>query len=136
MFEQKGVVLTPSEKIPWLLILLSAPVIFLHKWGGLTLTGFGLFLWFQAQTIRLVFKESGLQVLRSDREIRFFPYVGWQSWQIFSDRIPVLFYFREVKSIHFLPIIFDPLALRANLEKYCSSLGASGHKQLKPNIEN
>jgi hypothetical protein len=31
-----------------------------------------------------------------------------------------LLYFKEVKSIHFLPIIFDSNTLKECLEKYCS----------------
>jgi hypothetical protein len=32
----------------------------------------------------------------------------------------VLFYFREVSSIHFLPILFSPSQLRSCLERHCS----------------
>ncbi|MEL6164336.1 MAG: DUF3119 family protein, partial [Cyanobacteria bacterium J06628_3] len=48
-----------------------------------------------------------------------FPYSEWQNWRIFWNVIPLLFYFKEIKSIHFLPILFDPKTLKACLEERC-----------------
>jgi len=46
-----------------------------------------------------------------EKLIRRFPQ-EWQNWQIFWPGVPILFYFKEVKSIHFLPILFDPKTLK------------------------
>ena len=56
--------------------------------------------------------------MRSDKLIRSFPYSEWLNWEIFWSPVPVLFYFKEVNSIHFLPIIFDAKTLRSCLEQY------------------
>jgi hypothetical protein len=70
-------------------------------------------------TLRLQFTETDLDVYRSGQLIRRFPYSEWQNWRIFGEAVPILFYFKEVKSIHFLPIIFNPKTLKACLEKHC-----------------
>lgn len=110
--------LAPSYKIPLVLILAAIPIAWVQIWVGLAISAFGLFLMLQTVTIRLRFTETALEVYRSDKLIRSFPYVEWQNWRIFWEPVPILFYFKEVKSIHFLPIIFDPKTLKACLEKY------------------
>lgn len=76
---------------------------------------FGLFLLYQASTLRLVFTETDLDIYRGETRIRRFPYAEWEIWDIFWTPVPVLFYFREVNSIHFLPILFNPAMLRSQL---------------------
>ncbi len=80
---------------------------------------FGLFLAYQSATLRLHFTYQALKVYLGSEQIRHFPYTEWQSWLILWPPVPILFYFREVKSIHLLPILFDPQALRTCLEQYC-----------------
>lgn len=112
--------LPPSYTIPLVLIVVSLPVILLvQKWLGLAIALFGIFLLVQAATIRLQFTETALDVYRSETRIRRFPYQEWQNWRIFWPSVPILFYFKEVKSIHFLPILFDPNQLKACLEERC-----------------
>lgn len=111
--------LSPSYKIPLFLILVAIPLLLVQIWVASAISFFGLFLLFQTVTIRLQFSETALDVYRSENLIRRFPYADWLNWRIFWKRVPILFYFREVKSIHFLPIIFDPKMLEACLEKYC-----------------
>ncbi|HBB34665.1 MAG TPA: DUF3119 domain-containing protein, partial [Cyanobacteria bacterium UBA9273] len=41
------------------------------------------------------------------------------NWRIFWPQLPILFYFKEIKSIHFLPILFDPKQLNTCLEQRC-----------------
>ena len=108
--------LTPSYKIPLVLVFLAIAMIWVQRWLGLGIGLFGLFLMIQAATLRLRFTMTDLDIYRSDRLLRRFPYQDWQNWQIFWEPIPILFYFREVKSIHFLPILFDPRALKQCLE--------------------
>ncbi|OLP19222.1 glycerol dehydrogenase [Leptolyngbya sp. 'hensonii'] len=109
--------LAPSYAIPIVLALAALPIALLQVWIGAVMGLFGLFLMFQTVTLRLRLTETALDVYRSETLIRRFPYADWQNWVIFWDGFPVLFYFREVKSIHFLPILFDPKALRTALEK-------------------
>ena len=56
-------------------------------------------------------------MLRSGKEIRRFPYEEWLSWRLFLPALPVLFYFREQKSVHLLPVLFDASALQAQLDR-------------------
>jgi Protein of unknown function (DUF3119) len=110
--------LSPSYKIPVVLILVAIPVAILQIWIGLFIALLGLFLMIQTATIRLRFTQTALELYRSQKLIRQFPYSEWQNWEIFWQRVPILFYFKEINSIHFLPIIFSPQTLLACLEKY------------------
>ena len=111
--------LTPSYRIPIFLMIFSFLLLVVNLWLALVILAFGLFLLFQTRAIRLKFCQTTLEVYYSGKIIRSFPYQEWSNWQIFWQPIPILFYFREVKSIHFLPIIFDPKTLISCLEKYC-----------------
>ena len=79
---------------------------------------FGLFLLYQAATLRLIFTATDLDIYRGENRIRQFPYQDWEVWDIFWSPAPILFYFREVNSIHFLPILFRPTMLRSQLEQH------------------
>lgn len=116
---EQTVELAPSYKIPLALIAIAMLLLLLQPWASLPLALFGLFLLFQTVTIRLQFTPTALEVYRSGNLIRRFPYAEWTNWQIFWNPVPILFYFREVNSIHFLPIIFDPKTLKACLEQRC-----------------
>lgn len=111
--------LAPSYTLPIALVLLAIPLLLVQVWVSLAISLFGVFLLFQAATLRLRFTPTDLDIYRGETLIRRFPYAEWQNWQIFWAPIPVLFYFKEVKSIHFLPILFDPRALRDCLEARC-----------------
>lgn len=86
---------------------------------GIIISLFSFFLMVQMAIIRLSFTETALEVYRSEKMIRRFPYSEWQNWKIFWSKIPILFYFKEVNSIHFLPIIFDAKMLKDCLETHC-----------------
>lgn len=111
--------LKPSYNIPLILVFSSIPLALIQVWLSLVVALFGLFLMFQAVSIRLQFTPTALDIYRSNELLRRFPYVEWENWQIFWQPIPILLYFKEVKSIHFLPIIFNAKTLRECLEKYC-----------------
>ena len=111
--------LRPSYNIPLILIIASLPIALWQVWLGAIASLFGLFLMFQAVTLRLKFTETDLDIYRGGDRIRRFPYSEWQNWRIFWTRVPILFYFKEIKSIHFLPIIFDPRSLQQALEARC-----------------
>lgn len=112
--------LSPSYRLPIALIVAAVPIGLVQRWLGGAIALFGLFLLVQAATIRLKFTSTDLDIYRSEKLIRQFPYADWQSWRIFWSAVPILFYFKEVKSIHFLPILFNPQQLKTCLEKSCS----------------
>lgn len=109
--------LTPSYKLPVAITLLSVPVLFIQLGIGIFLAVLGLFLLYQTNSIRLVFTESALDVRRNENLLKTFPYADWESWTIFWPPVPVLFYFKEVNSIHFLPMLFSPGELQGCLEE-------------------
>ena len=105
---------------PWLALglLVLAGVLLLVWWPAAAGLGlFGLFLLLQTALLRLRFEPEALVVLRQGVEIRRFPYGDWLSWRVFWPPVPVLFYFREVHSIHFLPMLFDATALARELNQ-------------------
>lgn len=111
--------LKPSYNIPLVLVIAAVPLLFVQPIIGGVCAILGLFLMVQAVTIRLQFTATDLDVYRGEKLLRRFPYLEWLNWRIFWSRVPILFYFKEVKSIHFLPIIFDPNTLKACLEQRC-----------------
>mgnify|MGYP000592135612 CR=1 FL=1 len=113
---QKTVQLAPSYNLPIALILLAFPGWLAHPWFSFALALFGLFLLVQTVTLRFEFTETDFDLYRGDRLIRRFPYQDWQNWRIFWSPLPILFYFKEVKSIHFLPMLFSPQMLKECLK--------------------
>ncbi|WP_448513767.1 DUF3119 family protein [Parathermosynechococcus lividus] len=111
--------LAPTFAVPVGVLLLSVPLWYLRWWLGLPVSLFSLFLAVQAATLRLDFTATALEVYRGSQQIRQFPYQQWQHWEVFWPRLPILFYFREVKSIHFLPILFDAKTLVQCLQERC-----------------
>jgi Protein of unknown function (DUF3119) len=114
-----GIELSPDYKIALAIIAATIPLVWLQIWVALVVGLFGLFLLVQTALIRLRFTATALEVYRSGSEIRRFPYAEWEEWQIFWQPVPILFYFREVNSIHFLPMLFDARQLRNCLEQHC-----------------
>lgn len=111
--------LAPSYTLPIALVIAAIPLLLVSVWLGGAIALFGLFLMFQAATLRLQFTATALDIYRGEALIRRFPYQEWQNWRIFWTAVPILFYFKEVKSIHFLPILFDPQTLKTCLEQRC-----------------
>ncbi|BAZ87462.1 DUF3119 family protein [Dolichospermum compactum] len=111
--------LKPSYNIPVVLVLVAIPVLLVQPWLGGILTVLGLFLMLQAVTLRFQFTATDFDLYRGEKLIKRFPYQEWQNWRIFWNPVPILFYFKEVNSIHFLPILFDPKTLRSCLEERC-----------------
>ena len=111
--------LAPSYKLPLFLIAIAIILGLINIVVATIIALLGLFLMVQTINIRLQFTPTALDVCYSGKMIRRFPYQEWSNWRIFWQPIPILFYFREVNSIHFLPIIFNPKTLVSCLEKYC-----------------
>lgn len=114
--------LSPSYWLPVSIAIAGGLLLGVQIIVGLVLLLFAGFLLFQTATLRLRFTDTALAIYRSETLIRHFPYSEWQNWRIFWPGVPILFYFKEVKSIHFLPILFDPKALRVCLEARCPRL--------------
>ena len=114
----EAIELAPNYRIPLFLLAGAGVLSLVSLWLGVPIALLGLFLTVQTVLIRLQFTELALNVLRSGKVIRSFPYSEWLNWEIFWSPVPILFYFEEVNSIHFLPIIFDSQALVACLNKY------------------
>jgi hypothetical protein len=111
--------LQPSYNIPIVLLIAAIPLLVVQVWVGVVIALLGLFLLLQTATIRLQFTATDLDIYRGEKLLRRFPYQEWQKWRIFWNGIPILFYFKEVNSIHFLPILFDPKTLKSCLESRC-----------------
>lgn len=111
--------LAPSYKLPIGCVVAAIPLLWVWVWVSVTIALFGAFLLLQAVTLRLRFSDTDLDIYRGETLIRRFPYQDWQNWRIFWQPLPILFYFKEVKSIHFLPILFDPKVLQRCLEARC-----------------
>lgn len=109
--------LSPSYSLPIGLVLLSVPLLLIQPWVSAVIAVFGVFLLYQAVSLRLVFTATALDIYRGETLVRRFPYAEWQNWRIFWQPVPILFYFKEVKSIHFLPILFSPKGLKGVLEQ-------------------
>jgi Protein of unknown function (DUF3119) len=110
--------LAPNFRIPVLLILAAIVLSAVSWWLSGAIAILGLFLTVQTVLIRLQFTDQALNVLRSGKVILTFPYSEWINWEIFWSPVPILFYFKEINSIHFLPIIFDAKTLADCLHKY------------------
>jgi len=110
--------LSPSFSIPVVLVISAIPLIFIQPIVSGAIALFGIFLMIQAVLIKLKFTKNTLEVYRGENLIRSFPYAQWQNWEIYWRPVPILFYFKEVNSIHFLPIIFDAKTLKICLENY------------------
>ncbi|MCP9883155.1 DUF3119 family protein [Cyanobium sp. Alchichica 3B3-8F6] len=121
-----GIVLAPSFGVPLGVIALGLAALTLRPWwGGAIWLGagiavLGLFLLLQTSLLRLEFGGDALLVWRQQSLLRRFPYAAWLGWKLFWPGLPVLFYFREQRSIHLLPVLFDPATLRQQLELHVS----------------
>jgi hypothetical protein len=113
------VVLNPSYRLPLGLALAAFPLTLFSIWAFLPIFVFAIFLSIQAATLRLHFTSTSLEIYRGQTQIRTFPYADWYHWEIYRPAVPILFYFREVNSIHFLPVLFDPTALAHCLSDRC-----------------
>jgi hypothetical protein len=117
--QAESIVLKPSYRLPLGLMIATVPLAWFSVWVYLPFMAFALFLAIQAATLRLHFTPTALDVYRGQTKIRSFLYADWYHWEIYWPAVPILFYFREVKSIHFLPVLFDPATLTQCLTMHC-----------------
>ena len=117
----QGVILAPRPWVPLGVVLLGVASLALNVWAALVVGLFGLFLLLQSQLLRLQFSAEALLVWRGASLLRSFPYSDWLGWKLFWQPLPVLFYFREQRSIHLLPVLFDATTLREQLNLHVSA---------------
>ena len=117
----QGVILAPRPWVPLGVLLLGLSCLAFNSWASLVVSLFGLFLLLQSQLLRLQFSGDALLVWRGSSLLRRFPYSEWMGWRLFWSPVPVLFYFREQRSIHLLPVLFDATTLREQLELHVSA---------------
>lgn len=117
----QGVILAPSPWLPLAVVALGLPCLLINLWLALVVSLFGLVLLIQSQILRLQFSADALLVWRGSTVLRRFPYSEWLNWIVFWPALPVLFYFREQRSIHFLPVLFDATTLREQLNHHVSA---------------
>ena len=124
MTSADSVTLSPDARLPLLVVALGLALLPLplSPWPTAVVVLFGLFLMLQTASLRLEFEERALIVWQNGRELRRFPYDQWLAWRLFAPWLPGLLYFRETKSIHFLPILFSPGELRDQLEQRVGAL--------------
>lgn len=126
-----GVVLAPSYGVALGVIGLGLGALgLLPLWGGafwlsLSVALLGLFLLLQTSLLRLEFGGDAMLVWRQQTLLRSFPYAEWLGWKLFWPGLPALFYFREQRSIHLLPLLFDAATLREQLAQHLGQLNAA-----------
>ncbi|MEM7794882.1 MAG: DUF3119 family protein [Cyanobacteria bacterium P01_C01_bin.118] len=116
--------LRPDYRLALSILLIGLCIAAVQSWTGVGIAVLGLFLVIQTTVIRLTFTETELQVCRGATILRQFPYDEWQTWTVFWSAVPILFYFREVNSIHFLPMLFNPVELTAQLNQHCGDISS------------
>ena len=115
--------LSPHYGVALAVVILGVGCLALQPlWSGapllaLAVSAFGLFLLLQTAVLRLEFGADALLVRRQDQLLRRFPYSDWMGWRLFWPGLPALFYFREERSIHLLPVLFDPGTLQSQLRQ-------------------
>ena len=107
-----------------------ACLILLPIWGGalwlaLVISLLGLVLVLQTALLRLEFGPGALLVRRQETLLRRFPYDEWLGWTVFWPKFPFLFYFREQRSIHLLPMLFNAGALHDQLHLHLKHLATN-----------
>ena len=116
----QGTILAPRPWLPLAVMALGIACLLLNVWAALVVSLLGLFLLLQSQLLRLQFSDEALLVWSGNTVLRRFPYSEWLGWTLFWGPVPVLFYFREQRSIHLLPVLFDATALREQLNSHVS----------------
>ena len=121
---KEPVTISPSFRLPIILIFLSFMLLFLNigYWPTIVFASFSFFLLLQSFTLRIKITNESFIVLQFGKEIRTFPFENWISWKFFFPKFPIIFYFREKSSPHLLPILFNPEQLKDELVRKVESL--------------
>ncbi len=114
----QSVILNPSHRLPLLItsVGFASIAIPLNNLPSILISAFGLFLLLQSFILKVEFTPTDLVIKQFGKELRRFPFENWLAWRLLLPWLPGLLYFREKASPHLLPILFDPLTLREQLE--------------------
>ena len=99
--------------------VIAIALYWISLWAAIPVGLFAIFLGIQAAWLRLHFTRVAFELYRGKTQLRSFPYDQWINWEIFFGAVPILFYFKEIQSIHFLPILFNPGQLKSVLMERC-----------------
>lgn len=113
------IVLSPSFRLPIGLGTIAIALYWVNLWAALIVGVFAIFLSIQAVILSFHFTSTAFELYRGKKQLRCFPYAQWINWQIFVEPVPILFYFKETQSIHFLPIVFNAKQLKSALTQHC-----------------
>ena len=116
---EETVVLSPSFRLPMALGVIAIALYWVSLWMAIPVGIFAIFLGIQAIILNFHFTPVAFELYRGQQQLRCFPYDQWLNWEIFFEPIPILFYFRETQSIHFLPIVFNGKQLKSALTQRC-----------------
>ena len=121
---KESCILTPSHRLPIIIIIFGISLFLIPNllWPAILISSFGVFLLIQSFTLKLEINADDLIVLQLGKELRRFPFNNWLAWRIILPELPGLLYFREKASPHLLPILFDPIVLKRELQKRVGSL--------------
>lgn len=122
-------ILAPSYALPIGLVALGGALALVSLWAAIPVGLFGVFLGIQATILRMHFTDVALELYRGKQQLRNFPYEEWQNWEIYFGPVPILFYFKEIRSIHFLPIVFNARQLKDALEQHCPKTNNAAPQQ-------
>ncbi len=117
------VTLKPTYGVPIGTGILAGVVGFWLPIVGLVVVGLALFLAFQARNIQITFTDTAFEVYRGQTLVKSFPYSEWKEWRLYWSGFPVIFYFREIYSIHLIPVLFDAKELVRYLEIHVGKTG-------------
>ncbi|MEM9136258.1 MAG: DUF3119 family protein [Cyanobacteria bacterium P01_F01_bin.42] len=124
--QDETMILAPSFALPLGFGAIALPLYYwAGPWAALLPGILAVFLAIQAATLRIHFTKVALELYRGDKQLRYFPYDQWMHWEIFFGPVPILFYFKEIRSIHFLPILFNPEQLKTALVQRCPKADAA-----------
>ncbi len=132
--QQPSVTISPSPRLPLLILLLGPALLPLpwHPWTTLVNSLIALALLIQSYSLRLEFAPETLIVWRGDQELRRFPYDDWISWRLFWSEFPTVLYFRERKSPHLIPVLFNADELREQLRTRVGNLEQNASARRDP----
>lgn len=117
--EFETVILDPSYNLALVVGAIALLLGLLNLWLGLAVGLFAIFLAVQATLLRIHFTDTALDLYRGDKRLRTFPYADWLYWEIYWPPLPILFFFKEVNNIHFVPMLFNPQQLADCVTERC-----------------
>ncbi len=123
-----SITLDPNPRLPLIILIFGLTLLPLplHPWPSVLIGLLSILLLIQTFALRLELTPEDLVVWQFGKELRRFPFKDWLAWRLLLPKLPGILYFREVKSPHLLPILFDPHRLEIELKGRVGSLEKPG----------